>query len=178
MSAHEAGHATLGITLGAKIEAVYARINHRLPDGNFRPLYMTRFGALGRAGLGLKDRVLLIAGGAAGEVLLMGEWDREEVRIDRSDLEKLGFMNFEYCVEQAIGLLRQNNPLLVAVREKIRESMLNLRQCKLAKNKTHIVLARGHEIDKLFWKLGHRADSSDLDLDVAKLQAGTGNHAS
>src|SRR5271156_1581355 len=32
MSAHEAGHATLGITLGARIEAVYSVIADRLPN--------------------------------------------------------------------------------------------------------------------------------------------------
>lgn len=167
-SAHEAGHATLAITLGARIEAVYARIDSRLANGNFRLRYMTRLGALGRAGLELRDKVLVIAGGGAGEALLLGRWHGEEVCCDRADLEALGFFNFEYCVARATELLEANRTLLVAVREKIDASVSNMKHCKLAKNKTHVVLATGHQVEKLYNKLGFRINSCGFDIELAK----------
>jgi hypothetical protein len=95
MSSHEAGHATIGVALGARVEAVYALYLAQLPNGNARLAYLTKFGAFEKAGLDLKGRILLIAGGAAGEFLLRGSWDQDCVARDKSDLEQLGFMNFD-----------------------------------------------------------------------------------
>jgi hypothetical protein len=170
MSAHEAGHATLGITLGARVEAVYAVLS-TMPNGKVRVHYVTRFGALGRAGLGLKEQILLTAGAAAGEFLLNGSWEPECVARDRTDLEELGVWNFDYCVETALQLLRQNTALLTAVRDKIRTSMVNFKQCKVTKKGTHVVLAKGSEIEQLFSKLGYRVRSAALDLNIAKSKA-------
>jgi hypothetical protein len=171
MSAHEAGHATLGITLGARIEAVYAIRGSKLPNGNYSIHYLTRFGALGRAGLDLKDRILMTAGAAAGEILLNGSSDEDCVKADRADLENLGVWNFEYCVQHATQLLRENEALLTAVRDRIRTSMSNLRQCKVTRGGTHIILVKGREIEKLFRTLGFRVTSSTLDLEIARLGA-------
>jgi hypothetical protein len=169
MSAHEAGHATLGITLGARVEAVYAVLS-TLPNGMVRVLYLTKFGAPGKAGLDLKDRILLTAGAAAGEFLLNGSWEQECVARDRTDLEELGVWNFDYCVETALQLLRQNNALLAAVRDKISMSLANFKDCKVTRKGTHVILAKGSEIEKLFRKLGYRVKSTDLDLHVARLR--------
>lgn len=168
MSAHEAGHATLGITLGARVEAVYAVISDKLPNGNFRLCYLTKFGALGRAGLGMRDQIVLTAGGGAGEILLNGSWDQECVARDRADLEELGFSNFDYCMEHAIRLLRENVALLTAIRDRISVSLSNLKSCKLTKGGTHIILAKGSEIEKLFRVLGFSVSSSAFNLDTAK----------
>jgi hypothetical protein len=167
MSAHEAGHATLGITLGARVEAVYA-IPSNLPNGKVRINYSTKFGSPQKAGLDLKDRILLTAGAAAGEFLLNGGWEPESVERDRADLEELGAWNFDYCVETAIRLLRENISLLTAVRDKIRTSMFNFKQCKVARKGTHIILAKGSEVERLYGTLGFRITSSILDLDIAR----------
>lgn len=173
MSAHEAGHATLGITLGAKVEAVYA-IPSNLPNGRVRIHYVTKFGARSNTGLHLSDRILLTAGAAAAEFLLNGSWEAENVDRDRTDLQGLGAWNFEYCVQTAIALLRENINLLTAIRDTIRSSMANFRQCKVTRGGTHIILARGSDIEKLYRRLGFRVASSTLDLDIAKLkQPGT-----
>jgi hypothetical protein len=164
MSAHEAGHATMGISLGARVEAVYAILSGKLPNGNVRLNYLTKFGALGKAGLDLKDKILMTAGGAAGEVLLNGRWDEDCIQVDRRDLEDLGVSNFGYCVEQATELLRENNALLVAVRDKIRSRMSDLKHCKVTRNGTHIVLAKGSEIEKLFRTHGFRVSSEAFDM--------------
>jgi hypothetical protein len=168
MSSHEAGHATMGVTLGARVEAVYAVYSAKLPNGNARLAYLTKFGAFEKAGLGLKDRILLIAGGAAGEFLLRGSWDFDCVARDKSDLGELGFLNFDYCAAQAVEVLRQNNPLLVAVKDRIQNSMANLKDCKVTRNGSHFILAKGSEIEKLFRTLGFAASSSLLDLDTAR----------
>ena len=173
MSAHEAGHATLGITLGARVEAVYA-IPSNLPNGKVRINYSTKFGALLKAGLDLKDRILLTAGGAAGEFLLNGNWESENVERDRVDLEELGAWNLDYCVETAINLLRENMSLLTAVRDKIRMSMSNFKQCKVARGGTRIILAKGSEIERLYRTVGFRVRSSLLDLDIARQKKGIG----
>jgi hypothetical protein len=170
MSAHEAGHATIGITLGARIEAVYAIPGIKLPNGNVSVHYLTKFGAYERAGLDLKGQVLIAAGGGAGELLLNGTSDRDCVKADRVDLEKAGVSNFEYCLQQAANLLRENEGLLRAVRDRIRTSMSNFKRCKVTKKGTHIILARGSEIEKLFRTLGYRVSSSALDLDTARLR--------
>jgi len=167
MSAHEAGHATLGIALGARIEAIYA-LPIRLPNGLIRIRSFTRFGALSRAGVDLKGQILLTAGGAAGEFLLNGNWDFENVEVDSADLRQLGVWNFDYCRQTAISLLQRNIHLLNAARDKIRASMSNLKQCKVARGGTHIVLAKGSEIAKLFQSLGVHVESSALDLDIAR----------
>jgi hypothetical protein len=168
MSAHEAGHATLGITLGARIEAVYAVISDKLLNGNFRLCYLTKFGSPEKAGLDLKDRILLIAGGGAGEVLLNGRWDRDCVARDRADAENLGVSNFDYCMEQAVQLLRENEALLIAIRDKIQARMSNLKDCKLTKKGSHIILLKNSEIEKAFRALGYRVSSSILDLGIAR----------
>jgi hypothetical protein len=169
MSSHEAGHATIGVTLGARIEAVYALYFAKLPDGNARLAYLTKFGAFEKAGLDLRDRILLIAGGAAGEFLLRGKWDHDCVARDKSDLEQLGFVNFDYCVAQAVEILRQNNSLLAAVKDRIQTSMTNLKGCKVTRKGSHLILAKGSEIEKLFRTLGFAASSSFLDLDIARI---------
>jgi len=174
MSAHEAGHATLGVTLGARIEAVYAVRGSELPNGNYSVYYLTKFGDFRKAGLDLKDKILLTAGAAAGEMLLNGSWDEDCVKADRLDLEKVGIWNFEYCVQQAAQLLRENNALLVAVKDRIRASMSNLKQCRVTKKGTHIILVKGSEIEKLFRALGFRVSSSGLDLEIAKLRTASG----
>lgn len=171
MSAHEAGHATLGVTLGARIEAVYAVISNRLPNGNFRLCYLTKFGRLERVGLGLKDRILLTAAGAAGEVLLNGCWDNDCVARDRTDMKELGVSNFNYCVEHAIQLLQENASLLNAVRDKIMTSMCGLKNCKLRRNGSHIILVKGSELERLYRALGFCVSSSALDLETAKLNS-------
>ena len=168
MSSHEAGHATMGVTLGARIEAVYAVYSAKLPNGTARLAYLTKFGAFEKAGLDLKGRILLIAGGAAGEFLLRGSWDQDCVARDKSDLEQLGFMNFDYCAAQAVEILRQNNSLLVAVKDRIQSSMTNLRNCKVTRKGSHLILAKGSEIERLFRALGFAASSSFLDLDTAR----------
>jgi hypothetical protein len=173
MSAHEAGHATLGITLGARIEAVYAICNDKPnpANGKIRLLYQTKFGGPIRAGLHLKDIVLFTAGGAAGEFLLNGgKWDQECVQVDRTQLEERAIWNFDYCAKQAIDLLQENKALLVAVRNKIRSSMSNLKQCRVARNGTHIILVRGLEIQRLFRSMGFSVSSDKLDLSVAKFR--------
>jgi hypothetical protein len=168
MSAHEAGHATLGITLGARVEAVYALLIGRAPISTaIRVVYHTKFGRLGRLGLNLKDRILFTAGGAAGEFVFRGIWDPENAQVDRKQLEELEIWNFEYCVEQAIDRLSENKALLVAVRAKIRSSMSNFKQCKLAKKGTHVILATGAEIEKLFRDKGFSVSSEALDLEIA-----------
>ena len=175
MSAHEAGHATLGITLGARIEAVYAIRNDKPnpTNGKIRLLYQTKFGGPIRAGLHLKDIALFTAGGAAGEFLLNGgKWDQECVQVDRTQLEERAVWNFSYCAKQAIGLLQENYELLVAVRNKIRSSMSDLKQCKVARNGTHIVLVKGSEIERLFHRMGFSVSSATLDLEIAKLREG------
>ncbi|MGA9911598.1 MAG: hypothetical protein WBR17_03550 [Paraburkholderia sp.] len=167
MSAHEAGHATVGVTLGARVEAVYAIYTAKLPNGDARLAYLTKFGSFEKAGLDLKDKILLVAGGAAGEFLLNGRWDHDCVEHDRMVLEELGFSNFDYCATQAIEVLRQNNPLLIEIRDRIYRSMTNLKDCTVAR-KSHISLAKGSEIEKLFRALGFRAISSSLDLETAR----------
>lgn len=171
MSAHEAGHATLGIALGARVEAVYAIRGSKLPNGNYSVYYLTKFGALGRAGLDLKDKILLTAGAAAGEILLNGSFDEDNAKADKLDLEGLGIWNFEYCVQCATQLLQENTALLTTVRDKIRASMSNLRQCKTTRKDTHILLLKGAEIQKLFRDLGIRVSSATLDLKIARLGA-------
>jgi hypothetical protein len=169
MSAHEAGHATLGITLGARVEAVYAALISQAPASTkIRVVYQTRFGRLARLGLNVKDRILLTAGGAAGEFVLKGVWNRETFQVDRKQLEELEIWNFRYCIEQAIDRLSENSALLVAVRDKIRFSMLNFKQCKLAKKGSHVILATGAEIEKLFRSKGVSLSSETLDLEIAK----------
>jgi hypothetical protein len=49
-------------------------------------------------------------------------------------------------------------------------SLLNLRECKVTKGGTHIILAKGSEIDKLFRTLGFRVSSSTLDVDIARVK--------
>lgn len=169
MSSHEAGHATIGVTLGARVEAVYAVYSAKLPNGKARLAYLTKFGAFEKAGLDLKDRILLIAGGAAGEFLLRGSWDHDCVARDKSDLDALGFLNFDYCVAQAIEVLQQNNPLLVAVKDKIQSSMTNLKDCKITRKGSHFILAKGSEIERLFRTLGFAVSSSSVDLDSARI---------
>src|SRR5580704_4635088 len=152
MSAHEAGHATLGITLGTRIEAVYAQRGDKPNpvNGKIRLLYQTKFGAPSRAGLNLKDIILFTAGGAAGEFLLNGKWEPDCVQVDRTQLEERDIWNFGYCVKLAIDLLRENQDLLTAIRNKIRASMSELKNCKVARRGTHIILVKGSEIDKMF----------------------------
>lgn len=174
MSAHEAGHATLGITLGARVEAVYAVPGGKLPNGNISMSYQTKFGSLARAGLDLKDRILLTAGAAAAESLLNGIVDEECVKADRADLEQLGVWNFEYCVQQASRLLGENELLLATIRDRIRASMSNLKQCKVTRKGTHIILVKGSDIEKLFRSLGHRVSTSILDLEISKLRPTSG----
>lgn len=171
MSAHEAGHATLGITLGARIEAVYAQLCERSPDGNFRVCYLTRFGAFRRAGLELEDEILITAGGAAGELLLNRTWDEKCVAVDRMQAAELGASNFSYCINEAIKLLRENIVLLTAIRDQIRMRLLNLKECKLTKRKTHIVLAKGEEIERLYRAIGFRVSSTNLKLADAGLKS-------
>jgi hypothetical protein len=171
MSAHEAGHATMGITLGARIEAVYAIPGIKLPNGNVSIYYLTKFGSYERAGLDFKAKALIVAGGGAGEFLLNGARDEECVKADRVDLEKVGVWNFEYCVQQATELLRENERLLKAVRDRIRTSMSNFKQCRVTRKGTHIILTKGSEIEKLFCALGFRVSPSKLDLEIAKLSA-------
>jgi hypothetical protein len=171
MSAHEAGHATMGASLGARVEAVYALPGDKNPiTGDVRIRYLTRFGARAKAVLALKGTILLTAAGAAGEVLLNGNWDKENVQQDRTDLEGIGVWNFDYCVEQAVHLLRENNGLLVAARDRIKASMSNFKQCQVTRNGTHIILAKGSEIEKLFRTVGFSVSSEALDLDTARLR--------
>jgi hypothetical protein len=167
MSAHEAGHATMGITLGARVEAVYARILDRTPNGNFRLCYLTRFGSFREAGLDLKDQILLIAGGAAGELVLNGAWDEKCVAIDQAEAKALGVSNFSHCISEGIKLLRENIVLLTAVRNHVKTSMLDLKDCNLAKGNTHIILAKGHEIERLYRAVGFPVTSAKLDLSAA-----------
>jgi hypothetical protein len=74
-------------------------------------------------------------------------------------------------VQHATQLLRENEALLTAVRDRIRTSMSNLRQCKVTRGGTHIILVKGREIEKLFRTLGFRVTSSTLDLEIARLGA-------
>ena len=171
MSAHEAGHAALGIALGVRVEAVYA-LRSGSPNpvtGNIRYLYQTKFGV--KAGVHLKDLVLFTAGGAAGEFILNGNWNQECVQVDRKQLENRSIWNFDYCVEQATERLRENHALLVAVRNKIRLSMSNFRRCRLARGGTHVILAKGSEIEKLFRVVGFSVSSALLDLEKARARA-------
>jgi hypothetical protein len=171
MSAHEAGHATLGVTLGVRVEAVYALRGDTNPiTGNIRIRYLTRFGARAKAALDLKSTILLTAAGAAGEVLLNGNWDQENVRQDRTDLEEIGAWNFDYCVEQAVHLLRENKVLLVAARDRIKASMSNFKQCQVTRKGAYIILAKGSEIEKLFRNVGFSVSPEVLDLDTARLR--------
>jgi hypothetical protein len=168
MSAHEAGHAILGMSLGACIESVYARIGGRLPNGSFRVGYFTAFEGTDWSALGQKSQVLLTAGGAAGEVLLMGNWDEVEVNVDRYVLNKLGFPNFKYCAEQAIELLARNRPLLAITSEKLYKRMSNMRGCSFKKGSdSDIVLLSGTELNELFVKMGLAVECADFDLGKA-----------
>jgi hypothetical protein len=117
-----------------------------------------------------EDRILLTAGAAAAEILLTGSVDEECVKADRADLEELDVWNFEYCVQQATQLRRENQALLVAIRDRNRMSISDLKQCKVTRKGTHIILAKGSEIEKLFRTLGHRVSSSILDLEIAQLR--------
>jgi hypothetical protein len=173
MSAHEAGHATVGISLGARIEAVYAVLGARLANGNYSIYYLIKFGALGKAGLELKERILLTSGAAAGEILLNGSWDEDCVKKDRADLEEIGIWNFRYCVDHATQLLEENRPLFKAVRDRIRASMSDLKQCKTTRGGTHIILMKGSEIENLFRKIGFRLSSSTFNLETARLKTPT-----
>ena len=168
MSAHEAGHATMGLALGARIEAIYARIHSKLPNGNFRLQYLTRFDSAGWLALDLRAKLLLTGGGAAGDLLLIGAWDEAQVNVDRHVLEEQGFFNFQYCAEQAIKLLEQNKPLLHAIREQLRTRMSDMKQCALAEGGSHVVLVSSTEIDKLFGELGSRVSFTEFDLDKAR----------
>jgi len=168
MSAHEAGHAALGMSLGARVEAVYAIPGCKLPNENVSVTYKTRFGDYGRSGLVLEDKVLLEAGGAAAELILNGRWDDHCVKLDRADLEKIGILNFEYCVAKAIELLRKNETFLAAVRDTIRTRLSNLKRCKVTRGGTHIILAKGSEIEKLFRGLGSLVSSSGFELEIAR----------
>lgn len=172
MSAHEAGHAVAGSALGARVEAVYAlRADAPNPvSGKFVIRYLTKFGALRVAGLGLKDKILLIAGGTAGEILLNGKSDGENAREDRRELNELGFPNYDYCVEQAVHQLRENHALLLALRNNIREKIPDLKHCKVTRKGTHIILASGSDIAKLYRTLGVSATAEMLELETAKLR--------
>jgi hypothetical protein len=168
MSAHEAGHAAVGMILGARVEAVYAAVVTRLPNGNFRLVYLTKFGSLAKRGLGLKEQILLTAGGAAGEILLNGKSDNENIVRDKADLKAVGFTNFDYCVDHAIQLLGPNLTLLSSLRDRIKASLSNLKKCKLTKRCTHIILAKGSEIEKLFAALGTRTNPSNFSVEAAR----------
>lgn len=167
MSAHEAGHATVGLSLGAVIEAVYARIHSRLPNGNFRVQHLTRFSSVGWPRLDTRAKVLIVAGGAAGEFLLNGKWDHAEVNVDRHVLRELGFSCFDYCAEQATALLVHNKRLLREVRDALTARMSDMRNCGLAKGGTHVVLLSNQEISRMFGELGRRIECPDFDLDKA-----------
>ena len=170
MSAHEAGHVTVGLALGARVEAVYAVIREKLPNGNFSICYLTKFGSLPKRGLGLEEQILLTAGGAAGERMLNGTWDEKNAALDRKDLQSLGAVNFDYCVAHASRLLQQNDALLAAVRDKIKTQMSDLKNCKLTKKGSHIILAKDSELQNLFRNLGISLDSSGFDLNIARLR--------
>lgn len=172
MSAHEAGHAVAGTALGARVEAVYAlRADAPNPvSGKFVIRYLTRFGALGVAGLGLKSKILLMAGGTAGEILLNGKSDSENAREDRRELNELGFSNYDYCVQQAVHQLRENHALLLTLRDKIREKMADLKHCKVTRKGTHIILASGSDIARLYRAIGVSGTSEVLELETAKLR--------
>jgi len=168
MSAHEAGHATVGVAIGARIEAVYAVIGVRLPGGNHSISYQTKFGSLRKAGVDLEGQVLLTAGAAAAEILLNGSANPENTKADRADLEKVGVRNFEYCVSMAKEILVANNELLVGIRNLISSRMSDMRSCKLARGGSHIVLAKGSEIEKLHKLLGSPTDPLSFDMSVAR----------
>jgi hypothetical protein len=168
MSAHEAGHATLGRCLGARIEAVYARIMSRRANGDFRVAFLTRFEAAGWPELAFEDKILSVAGGAAGEMLLLEGWEDGQVSVDRRILKERGFDNFNYCAEHATRLLERNKPLLVATRDIIRARMSDLKHCELAKGGSHIILAKGSEIEGLFLEIGSQVNRIEFELEAAR----------
>ena len=86
---------------------------------------------------------------------------------DREELRGLGASNFGYCVDIAADLLGQNRNLLAAIRDLVRTRMSNFRDCKVTRGGTHIILAKGSEIDNLYRGLGFRISIPLLDLSIA-----------
>jgi hypothetical protein len=60
--------------------------------------------------------------------------------------------------------------LLLALRNNIREKMADLKHCKVTRKGTHIILASGSDIAKLYRTLGVSATSEMLELETAKLR--------
>jgi hypothetical protein len=85
-------------------------------------------------------------------------------------LKELGFSNYDYCVEQAVHQLRENHALLLALTDKIREKMADLKHCKVTRKGTHIILASGSDIAKLYRAVGVSGTSEMLELETAKLR--------
>jgi hypothetical protein len=167
LSLHEAGHAVVGTVVGIRIEAVYSTFEH-LPNGNVRLYPHCRTAPKSSTEVSFKDKVLLMAGGAAAELSVNNAWDSDNTKIDRVQLQDIGIWNFEYCVGVALDAVRANKVFLVALRERIKFSMENLKQCKVTRGGSHIILAAGSLIDKLGGKLGCPIDSESLDLEVAR----------
>jgi hypothetical protein len=167
MSAHEAGHATLGRSLGLRIDGVYARVMSVSPNGRPRVVYLTKPDAASWAESDPERKVLLLAGGAAGEVLLMGGWTDAQVTIDRHDLKELGVVNFEYCAEYAVRLLKENERLFVAVRDKILAGMSGLQHRNLTLDRPDVMLVTGSEIEGLFLEMGSQVNPVGFTLQAA-----------
>ena len=167
LSLHEAGHATVGTMLGIRIEAVYTTFEYT-PSGMARIRQLCRIGPQSSRQMSLRDKVLLIAGGPAAELMINGTWDPDKAKVDRAQLQAIGIWNFEYCVDAALDRVRANEPLLIAIRRRIKFSMDNLKQCKLTRGGTHIILAAGSEIEKLSRTLGCPVDSESLNLETAR----------
>lgn len=167
-SAHEAGHATLAVVLGERVDAVYARIGKRSPNGKFLAGFFTR-----HQSTDIKAKLLISAAGAAGELVLTGTWQTGNAQPDRELLNEEGFSNFDYCVTAAAELLDQNRPLLTAARDAIKARMCSLgngSQQQMAPG--DLLLVSGEEIEKMFRSMGaRRANCSHLNIETAKLRA-------
>jgi hypothetical protein len=169
LSLHEAGHATVGTMLGIRIEAVYTTFEYT-PSGMARIRQLCRIGPQSSREMSLRDKILLIAGGPAAELMINGTWDPDNAKVDRAQLQEIGIWNFEYCVDAALDRVRANEPLLIAIRRRIKFSMDNLKQCKVTRGGTHIILAPGSEIEKFGRTIGCPIESEQLDLGIARLR--------
>src|ERR1700683_953488 len=162
MSAHEAGHAILGVSMGLRLEAIYSVLTW-LPTGDVRTTYCARFG---RSKGNKRISILLLAAGAAGEILLNGEYDPKNADCDRLDLQELGASNFAYCVDTAVSLLKENIEMRRIVKNQVFESLRNFKACKVARGGNHVVLAKGSWVNRLSREMGSPANWEILNLDL------------
>jgi hypothetical protein len=152
VGAHEAGHAVVGLSVGAKllcIEYLTSGLPNSLQGSGFEAAIATRFTPSIHK-LEPRLQYVQVAGGMAGETLILGKYEPLGAADDVHNLKAVGLTDAQISGLVAIAqtVLKENSRLF----ERLRKSVAN------RLNSLDAILLEGAAINARFKKVGIKVD--------------------